>query len=57
MRMKFNLGHTSSSIVFERFSADSRKRVKTVEWTRIDECFLDDNENAFFWNAFSIDRA
>ena len=56
MRMKFNLRHTCSSIVFERFSVDSRKRVKTVEWTRIDECFLDDNENAFFWNAFSIHR-
>ena len=37
-----------NSIVFERFSVDSRKRIKTVVWTRIDRCVFDDNENAYF---------
>ena len=33
---------TKSSIVFERFSVDSRKRIKTVIWTRVDRCVFDE---------------
>ena len=33
-----------NSIVFERFSVESRKRIKAVVWTRIDRCIFDDNE-------------
>ena len=37
-------------IVFERFGVDSRKRVKTLVWTRIDRCVFDDNKNALVWS-------
>jgi len=33
---------------FECFSVDIRKRIKTVEWTRMDRCFFDDNGNAYY---------
>ena len=33
---------TKSWIVFERFSVDSRKRIKTVVWTRVDRCVFHD---------------
>ena len=47
-----------NSIVLERFSVGSRKRIKTVVWTRIvDRCVFDDNENAYFWKHISVDRA
>ena len=46
-----------NSIVFERFSVDSRKRVKTVVWTRIDRCVFYDNENAYFWKRISVEKA
>ena len=36
--------YTCNSRVFERFRADSRKRIKTVVWTRIDRCVFDDNK-------------
>ena len=39
---------TCNSIVFERFSVDSRKRIRKVVWTRIDRCVSDDRENAYF---------
>ena len=50
--------YTCNSSVFERFSADSRKRIKTVVWTRIDRCVFDDNKthtcgNPLHNNAFS----
>ena len=40
---------TCNSIVFNHFSVDSRKRIKTVVWTRIDGCVFNDNENALVW--------
>ena len=40
---------SQSAIFFARFSADSRKRIKTVVRTRIYRCVLDDEENACFW--------
>lgn len=36
---------TMCSIVFELFSVDSPKRIKTVVWTGIDRCVFDHNEN------------
>ena len=39
---------TCNDIVFERFSLGSQKRIKTVVWTRIDRCVLNDNENAYY---------
>ena len=48
---------TCNSIVFERFSADSQKRMKKVVWTPIHRCVFYDNENAFFWKRISVDRA
>ena len=39
---------TFSTVVFERFSLGSQKRIKTVVWTRIDQCVLNDNENAYY---------
>ena len=42
---------TCDSIVFERFSVDGRKRIKTVVWTRIDGCVFDDNENELVWTG------
>ena len=47
MRIWFNL-RPNVQFVVERFSVDSRKRSKTVVWTRIDRCVVDDNENAYF---------
>ena len=47
MRIGINLRHNVQFVV-ERFSVDSRKRSKTVVWTRIDRCVVDDNENAYF---------
>ena len=37
-------------------SLDSRKRFKTVVWTRNDRCVFHDNENAYFWKRISVDR-
>ena len=47
-RIEFNLRHNVQSLFycFERFSVDSRKRIKKVVWTRIDLYVVDDNENA-----------
>ena len=56
MRIWFNL-RPNVQFVVERFSVDSRKRSKTVVWTRIDRCVVDDNENANFWKRISVDRA
>ena len=37
------------SNVFKRFGAcGSKKRIKSVDWTLIDLCVFDDNENASF---------
>ena len=56
MRIEFNLRHNVQySIVFERFSVNSRKRIKTVVWTGSDRCVLDNNENAKFWKRISVD--
>ena len=48
---------TCNSMVLERFSVDSRKRIKKVVWTRIDRCVFNDNENAHFWKRISVDKA
>ena len=56
MRIGINLRHNVQFVV-ERFSMDSRKRSKTVVWTRIDRCVVDDNENVYFWKRISVDRA
>ena len=50
-------GRTCNSIVFERFSVDCRKCIKTVVWTQIDRCFFDDKENAYLWKRVIVDRA
>ena len=34
---------TCNSMVLERYSVDSRRRIKTVVWTRIDSFVFDDN--------------
>ena len=47
MRIGFSLRRNVQFVV-ERYSVDSRKRSKTVVWTRIDRCVVDDNENAYF---------
>ena len=47
---------TCNSIVFELFSVDSRKCIKTVVWTRTVRRDFDDKENAYFWKRFSVDR-
>ena len=49
-QIEFNLRHNVQSLFycFERFSVNSRKRIKKVAWTRIDLYVFDDNENAFF---------
>ena len=38
---------TCNSIVFWRSSEDSRKRIKTEVWTRIDRCVFEDNALAW----------
>ena len=43
--------YTCNSIVFKRFSADSRTAIKTVVWTRIDRSLFDDNETHSCGNA------
>ena len=44
------------SNVFKRFGAcGSKKRIKSVDWTLIDLCVFDDNENASF--CIRVDRA
>ena len=45
-----NVAYTVNSR-FHRISVtvDSRKRIKTVVWTRIHRCVFDDNENAYLW--------
>ena len=48
MRIEFTYVTVCNSIAFERFSVDSRKRIKTVVWTQIDRCDFDDNENSYF---------
>ena len=64
MRVCLKLAHrvqtyvtTCNSIVFERFCVDSPKSIKTVAWTRIDRCIIDDNENAYFLKRISVIRA
>ena len=56
MRIVFYHVTTCNSIVFERFSVDSRKRIKTVLWTRIHRCIFYNNENAYFSKRISADR-
>ena len=56
MRIGFSLRHNVQFVV-ERYSVDSRKRSKTVVWTRIDRCVVDDNENAYFRKRISVHRA
>ena len=48
---------TRDAIVFLRFCLDSRKRIKSVVWTRIDLCVFDDNESEYFWKHMSVDKA
>lgn len=48
---------TRSAIVFLRFCLDSRKRIKSVVWTRIDLCVFDDNESEYLWKHISVDKA
>ena len=39
---------TFSTVVFERFSLVSQKRIKMVVWTRINRCVFNDNEIAYY---------
>ena len=39
---------------YERFNVDSRKRIKTVVWTRIDRCVFAAYENVYFWKRISV---
>ena len=43
--------YTCNSSVFEGFSADIRRRIKKIVWTRIDRCVFDDNKTHTFGNA------
>ena len=56
MRIRINLRHNVQFVV-KRLSVNSRKRSKTVVWTRIDRCVVDDNENAYFRKRISLHRA
>ena len=53
MRIVFNL---RNNVQIYRFSVHSRKRIKTVVWTRIDRCAFDENENGSFWKRISMER-
>ena len=55
VRIEFNFGHNVQFYRFERFSVESRKRIETVGWTRIDRCVFDENGNAYFWKRPSVD--
>ena len=48
MHIELNFRLNVQSIVFECFSLDNQKRIKTVVRTRIDRCVFHDNENARF---------
>ena len=39
---------------YERFNVESRKRIKTVVWTRIDRCVFAAYENVYFWKRISV---
>ena len=59
MCVEFNLRQNMHSMVFECFSADIRRRIKKIVWTRIDAFSLSTKthpfENALLWrgpNAF-----
>ena len=55
MRIEFNSFHKVQICRFRTFfRVDSRKRVKTVVWTRIDRCVFNDDENAYFWRKSLI---
>ena len=56
MRIGINLRHNVQFVV-KPLSVDSQKRTKTVVWTRIDRCVVDDNENVYFWKRVSVDRS
>ena len=45
-----------SSTHINAILSDSRKRIKTLVWTRIDRCVFIANENAYFWKRISVDR-
>ena len=48
MRIQLNLRHNVQFYRLGRFSVDSRKRIKTVVRTQIDQGLFDYNENAYF---------
>ena len=52
-RIEFNLRHNVQSLFycFERFSVNSRKRIKKVAWTRIDHAFSMTTKTRSFKNA------
>ena len=38
-------------IVFDCYSVERRKRIKTVVWTRINGCLYDDDEQSLPWSV------
>ena len=51
-------GHWTTGVVTELLGGYwTNKKKKTVVWTRIDRCFFDDNENAYFRKRISADKA
>ena len=56
MRIEFDLHHTCRFNLFECYSLDSQKCIKTVLWTQIDQSVFNDYENAYFWKCILVDR-
>ena len=48
---------TCNSIVFERSSLDSQKRIRRVVWTPIDQRVFSENENALFCKCCDMKSA
>ena len=38
-------------MVFDCYSVERRKRIKTVVWTRINGCLYDDDEQSLLWSV------
>ena len=50
MRIDLNVA-ACNFIVFDCYSVERRKRIKTVVWTRINGCVYDDDEQSLLWSV------
>ena len=48
---------TYNSIIFKCFWVHSRKRIRSVVWTRFNWCVFHDKKNACYWKCICVDRA